>query len=98
VTVVGAAAQESPLPPPPTEGVVCPCMGTTVADLDEAWSKGFQELELLKRSSHACLGTCRGGASLPHVRSGIAARTGEVPQPFTARPASRQITLGEAAA
>jgi sarcosine oxidase subunit alpha len=98
VTVVGAAADDTPLPPPPTEGVVCPCMGTTVADLDAAWSKGFQELELLKRASQACLGTCQGGACLPHVRSWIAARTGAVPAPFTARPASRQITLGEAAA
>ena len=98
ISVVGAAAEEVPLPPPPTEGVVCPCMGTTVADLDAAWSKGFQELELLKRASQACLGTCQGGACLPHVRSWIAARTGEVPAPFTARPASRQITLGEAAA
>ena len=98
VTVVGAAADDAPLPPPPTECVVCPCMGTTVADLDAAWSKGFQELELLKRASQACLGTCQGGACLPHVRSWIAARIGEVPAPFTARPASRQITLGEAAA
>jgi len=98
INVVGAAAEEAPLPPPPTDGVVCPCMGTTVADLDAAWSKGFQELELLKRASQACLGTCQGGACLPHVRSWIAARTGETPAPFTARPASRQITLGEAAA
>jgi glycine cleavage system aminomethyltransferase T len=98
LAVVGAAAAEATLPPPPTEGVVCPCMGTTVADLQAAWDKGYQELELLKRSSQACLGTCQGGACLPHVRSWIAARTGEVPQPFTARPASRQITLGEAAA
>ena len=59
---------------------------------------GFQELELLKRASLAGLGTCQGGACLPHVRSWIAARTGEVPAPFTARPASRQITLAEAAA
>ena len=81
LTVVGAAAEEAPLPPPPTEGVVCPCMGTTVADLDEAWSKGFTELETLKRASQACLGTCQGGACLPHVRSWIAARTGEVPAP-----------------
>jgi glycine cleavage system aminomethyltransferase T len=98
LSVVGAAAEDAPLPPPPTEGVVCPCMGTTVADLEAAWDKGFTELELLKRSSQACLGTCQGGACLPHVRSWIAARTGDVPAPFTARPASRQITLGEAAA
>jgi sarcosine oxidase subunit alpha len=98
VSVVGAAAQEAPLPPPPVDGVVCPCMGATVADLQAAWDKGYQELELLKRASQACLGTCQGGACLPHVRSWIAAKTGEVPAPFTARPASRQITLAEAAA
>ncbi|HEV8404210.1 MAG TPA: 2Fe-2S iron-sulfur cluster-binding protein, partial [Candidatus Limnocylindrales bacterium] len=31
VTVVGDAASDQPLPAPPTEGVVCGCMGTTVA-------------------------------------------------------------------
>ncbi|TME13331.1 MAG: hypothetical protein E6I65_01175 [Chloroflexi bacterium] len=98
LTVVGAAAIEYPLPPPPTEGVVCPCSGTTVGDLEVAWAKGFGELELLKRASFAGLGTCQGGACLPHVRSWIAARTGESPAPFTARPAARQITLAEAAA
>ncbi len=98
VRVVGEAAGDLPLPPAPTEGVVCGCMGTTVADLADAWDRGFTELELLKRASQACLGTCQGGACLPQVRSWIAARTGEVPDPFTARPASRQITLAEAAA
>ncbi len=98
VTVVGDAATDQPLPAPPTEGVVCGCMGTTVADLADAWDRGFTELELLKRASQACLGPCQGGACLPNVRSWIAARTGEVPAPFTARPATRQITLAEAAA
>ena len=63
-----------------------------------AWDRGFTELELLKRSSQACLGTCQGGACLPNVRAWIAARTGVIPDPFTARPASRQITLAEASA
>jgi sarcosine oxidase subunit alpha len=53
---------------------------------------------VLKRSSRAGLGPCQGGACLPHVRAWIAARTGEVPEPFTARPATRQITIAEAAA
>jgi sarcosine oxidase subunit alpha len=69
-----------------------------VADLADAWDRGFTELELLKRASLACLGTCQGGACLPQVRSWIAARTGSAPAPFTARPAARQITLAEAAA
>jgi glycine cleavage system aminomethyltransferase T len=99
VTAVGSAAEDHPLPPPPTEGVVCPCMGTTVDDLAAAWDKGYTELELLKRASWAGLGPCQGGACLPHVRSWIAARTGgPAPDPFTARPAARQITLAEAAA
>ncbi len=98
VSVIGSAAVDHPLPPPPVDGVVCRCMGTTVDDLDGAWQHGFTELELLKRSSRAGLGPCQGGACLPHVRSWIAARTGVVPEPFTARPAARQITLGEASA
>jgi glycine cleavage system aminomethyltransferase T len=98
LTVVGDAATHQPLPQPPTEGVVCGCMGTTVADLAAAWDAGYTDLELLKRSSQACLGPCQGGACLPNVRSWIAARTGDVPKPFTARPATRQITLAEAAA
>jgi sarcosine oxidase subunit alpha len=99
VTAVGSAAEDHALPPPPTEGVVCPCMGTTVDDLAIAWDKGYTELELLKRASWAGLGPCQGGACLPHVRSWIAARTGgPPPDPFTARPAARQITLAEAAA
>jgi glycine cleavage system aminomethyltransferase T len=98
VTAVGSAADDHPLPPAPTSGVVCPCMGTTVDDLAGAWDKGYTELELLKRASWAGLGPCQGGACLPHVRAFIAARTGTVPDPFTARPAARQITLAEAAA
>ena len=98
VRAVGAAAEEPPLPSPPTEGVVCPCMGATVGDLQGAWDRGFTELELLKRSSRAGLGPCQGAACLPHLRSWIRAQTGEAPAPFTARPAARQITLAEAAA
>jgi sarcosine oxidase subunit alpha len=100
VRVVGAAGEDHPLPPAPTDpdAVVCRCMDVTVMNLDEAWSKGYTELELLKRATLAGIGTCQGGACLPNVRSWIAARTGVVPDPFTARPASRQITLAEAAA
>jgi glycine cleavage system aminomethyltransferase T len=98
ITVVGPAAEAGVLPPPPVAGIVCACNGTTVEDLQIAWDRGFQEIELLKRSSLACLGTCQGAACLPQVRAFIAARTGDVPPPFTARPASRQITLAEAAA
>ena len=98
IAAAGSVTEEHPLPPAPTDGVVCPCMGTTVADLARAWDAGYADLELLKRASWAGLGPCQGGACLPHVRAFIAARTGVVPEPFTARPAARQITLAEASA
>jgi len=98
VRVVGSAAMDHPLPAAASEGVICPCMGTTVDDLVAAWDAGYTEVELLKRASWAGLGPCQGGACLPHVRAWIGSRTGSVPDPFTARPASRQITLAEAAA
>ena len=98
VTVVGSAAEAFPLPLAPSAGIVCPCVGIGVDDLEGVWARGFQELELVKRASLVGTGTCQGSVCLPHVRAWIAARTGDTPGPFTARPASRQITLGEAAA
>jgi sarcosine oxidase subunit alpha len=98
VSSAGAVGDEFPLPPPASAGVVCGCMGTTVADLESAWDAGYTDIELLKRASWAGLGPCQGGACLPHLRSFIASRTGTVPEPFTARPAARQITLAEAVA
>ncbi len=99
--VVGDASAEAVLPPAPTDpsAVVCRCHEVIVEDLEVAWDKGFQELELLKRATLAGVGPCQGGACLPQVRSWIAHRQGGVvPEPFTARPATRQITIGEAAA
>jgi len=98
VSVVGSAAEEFPLPAAPTAGIVCPCSGIDVDDLAGVWERGFRELELVKRASLAGTGTCQGSVCLPHVRAFIAGRSAEIPDPFTARPASRQITLAEAAA
>ncbi len=100
MSALGAAAGASSLPPAPTdpEAIVCRCMGVAVGDLEDAWSKGYTDLELLKRATLAGIGTCQGGACLPHVRSWVAARAGTVPEPFTARPAASRITLAEAAA
>ena len=98
VTIVGPAAQKFALPACPDRGVVCPCSKTTVDDLNGVWDKGFNELELMKRSSLAGTGTCQGAVCGPYLRSYVAERSGEVPEMFTARPASRQITLAEAGA
>ena len=98
VRVVGSAATAHELPPPPVEGVICPCSGTTVEDLEAVWARGFRELELVKRASLCGTGTCQGSVCLPHLRSWVAQRSGRPAEPFTARPAARQLTLGEAAA
>ena len=53
-------------------------MGTTVDDLDEAWDRGYDELELLKRASSAGLGHLPGRRlPAPRPASWIAARTGD---------------------
>ena len=98
VSVVGQAAEKFPLPPCPTAGTVCPCSRVEVEDLEGVWARGFHELELVKRASLCGTGTCQGGVCGPHLRSFVADRSGEVPEMFTARPASRQITLAEASA
>jgi len=98
VTVVGPAAEAFPLPECPTTGTVCPCSRVSVEDLAGVWDRGFRELELVKRASLIGTGTCQGSVCLPYVRAFIADRAGAIPDPFTARPASRQITLAEAAA
>lgn len=97
VEVVGPAAVAHALPPAPVEGVVCPCGKITVEDLQGVWDKGFRDLELVKRSSLCGVGHCQGGVCMPHLRAFVADRSGTVPQPFRARPASRQISLAEAA-
>ena len=97
VEVVGSAAVAHPLPPAPVEGVVCPCGKITVEDLQGVWDKGFRDLELIKRSSLCGVGHCQGGVCMPHLRAFVADRSGTVPQPFRARPASRQVSLAEAA-
>lgn len=98
VRTVGPAAEKFALPPCPTTGIVCPCSKVGVDDLDGVWERGFRELELVKRASLTGTGTCQGSVCVPHLRAYIAERSGTVPEPFTARPATRQITLAEASA
>lgn len=98
VRVVGPAATSFDLPQAPAAGVVCPCSKVTVDDLEMVWNKGFQHLELVKRASLCGTGTCQGSVCMPHLRAFVAAKSGATPAPFTGRPASRQLTIGEAAA
>jgi glycine cleavage system aminomethyltransferase T len=98
VRAVGEAAKPSDIPPCPLAGVVCSCAHVTVEALDSVWQRGFHELELVKRATLAGTGTCQGAVCVPHIRSFIKERGGELQAPFTARPVTRQPTMAEAAA
>jgi glycine cleavage system aminomethyltransferase T len=98
VTTVGPAAASFQLPPCPTSGTVCPCSKVTVDDLQSVWDKGFQHIELVKRASLCGTGTCQGSVCMPHLRAFVTEQSGAPALPFTGRPASRQLTIGEAAA
>jgi sarcosine oxidase subunit alpha len=98
VEVVGSAGATGDLPPPPADGIVCPCSQVSLNDLESVWSRGFQHMELLKRATLAGTGTCQGAVCLPHLRSFLAAKGSASVQAFTARPLSRQATMAEVAA
>ncbi|MBX3010454.1 MAG: (2Fe-2S)-binding protein [Caldilineaceae bacterium] len=98
IRTVGEAAVASPLPPCPKAGVVCACAGVTIADLEFIWGRGFHELELVKRATLFGTGTCQGAGCMPYVRSFLTQQGETLPAPFTARPVTRQLTLGEVAA
>lgn len=98
VRAAGDAARPSDIPPCPAAGIVCPCSGVNVDDLQRVWDQGFRELELVKRATLAGTGTCQGSVCIPHLRSFLKDRGGALQPPFTARPVTRQLTLAEAAA
>ena len=98
VRVVGAAAGEPDLPACPPAGIICPCAHVSVADLEDAWTRGFQDMELVKRSTLAGTGTCQGSVCLPYLRRFLANKGGIIQPAFTARPVTRQLTIGEIAA
>ena len=103
VRAVGDVTRPSDIPPCPLAGTVCSCSGVTVENLESVWQRGFRELELVKRATLAGTGTCQGSVCIPHIRSFLAAPRngepgGELQPPFTARPVTRQLTMGEVAA
>ena len=98
VRAVGDAARIFDLPSCPSSGTICPCSGVMVEDLESVWQRGFRELELVKRATLAGTGTCQGSTCLPYLRSFLKSKGGQLQAPFTARPMTRQPTVGEIAA
>ncbi len=97
VRVVGSAATAYELPACPTSGAVCPCSKINVEDLQGVWDRGFQHIELVKRAALCGTGTCQGAVCMPHLRAFVTEKSGEPAAPFTGRPASRQLSIAEAA-
>ena len=95
---VGDCAETSDLPPCPKSGLVCSCSGVRVSDLEYTWDHGFQEMELVKRSTLAGTGSCQGSVCLPHLRSFLLEKGGKLQDRFTARPVARQLSIAEVAA
>ena len=98
VRPVGEAAADSDIPICPPEGVICPCSAVTVADLERIWEQGFHEMELVKRATLAGTGTCQGSVCIPYLRAFLQDKGQTLQAPFTARPVTRQLTMGEIAA
>ena len=98
VRAVGDAARDSDIPVCPKEGLVCPCEGVSVADLETIWQQGFHEMELVKRATLAGTGTCQGSVCLPYLRSFLLEKGKTLQPSFTARPVTRQLTIGEVSA
>ncbi len=98
VRAVGPVVIAPTVPDPPQRGTVCPCLGVTVDDLRSVFTRGFTELELVKRATLAGTGPCQGSTCVPHIRAFLADQGASLQPPFTARPVTRQLTLGEAAA
>ena len=98
VTVVGDAATDQPLPPPrPRASSVAawarpsptsPTPGTAASPSSSCSNARARPVSGRARAAPACRPSVPGSPAGP----------GTVPDPFTARPASRQITLAEAAA
>ena len=98
VRAVGDAARDSDIPACPKEGLVCPCEGVSVADLEAIWQQEFHEMELVKRATLAGTGTCQGSVCLPYLRSFLLEKGKTLQPSFTARPVTRQLTIGEVSA
>ena len=94
--VVGGGRRRPDLPAAARPaGVVCRCIGTTVDDLEEAWDQRLQRARAAQaRRAWPASGRARAAPACRTSGRGSRRATGRVPAPFTARPASRQITLG----
>ncbi|MBA3392110.1 MAG: (2Fe-2S)-binding protein [Deltaproteobacteria bacterium] len=69
--------------------VLCRCEDMTLSDLEHSVSRGYQDIEEVKRYTGFGTGPCQGKECLALVASELARLTGQPPstiKPFTSRP------------
>ena len=69
--------------------VLCRCEDVTLADLEHSVSRGYRDIEEVKRYTGFGTGPCQGKECLREVALAIATKSGRDPrsvQPFTTRP------------
>ncbi|MDH4113666.1 MAG: 2Fe-2S iron-sulfur cluster-binding protein, partial [Actinomycetota bacterium] len=106
VTVVGDAALRADTGPCDHDGIACLCEDVSMLDLEQAWSEGYRNVEILKRYTTTTMGPCQ-GAMCGRALSCFAASRGvagsdraEAPRTTarppvprtTARPPARPVT------
>ena len=69
--------------------VLCRCEDVTLADLEHCVSRGYRDIEEVKRYTGFGTGPCQGKECLAPVATQLARITGDAPsaiRPFTSRP------------
>ncbi|HEX4418097.1 MAG TPA: (2Fe-2S)-binding protein [Kofleriaceae bacterium] len=69
--------------------VLCRCEDVTLADLEHSVSRGYRDIEEVKRYTGFGTGPCQGKECLAAVATQLALLTGQAPSaipPFTSRP------------
>ncbi|HVF08925.1 MAG TPA: 2Fe-2S iron-sulfur cluster-binding protein, partial [Actinomycetota bacterium] len=106
VTCVGDAALDARAGTYGRGGTVCLCEDVSMHDLEQAWSEGYRNAEILKRYTTTTMGPCQGAmcgramACFVRDRAEPSAPLESNPAPprTTARPPARPVTLETLAA
>jgi NAD(P)H-nitrite reductase large subunit len=74
--------------------LVCRCEDVTLHDLDEAVSRGYRDIESLKRYTGFGTGFCQGKGCVALCAALLEARGGSAALPITPRPPVHPVALG----
>jgi NAD(P)H-nitrite reductase large subunit len=78
--------------------IVCRCEDVTLHDLDDAITRGYDDIESLKRYTGFGTGWCQGRWCIALCARRLVERGGSAALPITARPPVQPVSLGDLAA